>query len=536
MACRRELREFAGVHAPVFQPTFTALGKRCHMVFRWIANGALWLLIAGCETPAGGANIRWEIEDRSQNVETPSSSHPRPSIPLTFSELPAGEVLTVEAARSIAMSDNPDIHAARARLENALARVAEAKARYAPRFFFSHQSARIFQTPELVGRLGGLIQPTGGEGGFVPAGISGLLDALGRASSLDELAGNTNSYSEHLTGLSVGWVVFDGFVRDAAYRAAKYMEGAANASLDDVRRLLGKAVNNAYYQTQWAGERLRIAEADEAFSRGQWVSTEKLRDAGRATVADVENFRIRVLAAQAAVNAATGLRETGRVVLAELMGISEGKLPEHADLSPLANESADELKLPDAETWVAQALQQRPDLQQLDQFLQSEEENVRGARGLYWPMIGVGAAWGFDRGSNLRYESDDQTSGGGVEFRWELYSGGSRRAKVWQAESSRAETAARLSRQRLAVVSEVRKAVIELALAQDQIRLHRETVAVAKEHRRLIQESYQAGKEPLTRLNEAQRDFINAEAALTQARIRLRQAWSDLYAAAGHCW
>jgi outer membrane protein TolC len=115
-----------------------------------------------------------------------------------------------------------------------------------------------------------------------------------------------------------------------------------------------------------------------------------------------------------------------------------------------------------------------------------------------------------------------------------LFTGGARGAKVRGAEGRRAEAAATLNRLRLSVQAEVRKAVIDLTNAQTQIRLHRETVATALENRRVVQAGYLAGKENLNRLNEAQRDLITADADLALARIRLRQAWSDLHAAAAN--
>jgi outer membrane protein TolC len=57
-------------------------------------------------------------------------------------------------------------------------------------------------------------------------------------------------------------------------------------------------------------------------------------------------------------------------------------------------------------------------------------------------------------------------------------------------------------------------------------------VATALENRRIVQVGYLAGKEDLNRLNGAQRDFITADADLALARIRLRQAWTDLRTAA----
>jgi outer membrane protein TolC len=144
----------------------------------------------------------------------------------------------------------------------------------------------------------------------------------------------------------------------------------------------------------------------------------------------------------------------------------------------------------------------------------------------------LSGSWGFDRSSTLRYTVQDQSSAGAIDVRWELYTGGARRAKVRAAESARAEAAAALNRLRLAVQSEVRRSVIDVTDAQQQIRLQRERLETARENRRLIQAAYVAGKETLTRLNQAQRDFIEADANLALARIRLRQSWSDLNAAA----
>jgi outer membrane protein TolC len=330
----------------------------------------------------------------------------------------------------------------------------------------------------------------------------------------------------------LAYTIFDGFVREAQLMAAKHTHGASVYALADVERLIVQAVDAAYYQIQLAEEQIRIAHADEAFSLDQLQETQKLLDAGRANQVDVDNFKVRVLAAQATVTQAVGLRDSGRVVLAELMGVSDVDLPEDLRLSPLKEETEEDLTVPAVDEWIARALENRPDLMQLQEILNSREENVRASRGFYYPTVTFSASYGFDRISNMNYSQDDQSSAAGVEFRWELFTGGAREARVREAESSRAEAAANLNRLQLAVQADVRKAVIDLIDAQERIRLQRESLRTARESRRVIQAAYVAGKETLIRLNEAQRDFIKAEADLALARIRLRRAWSDLGAAA----
>jgi outer membrane protein TolC len=459
-----------------------------------------------------------------------------PGIAPDPASVPSDGILTLEVARQMALKANPDIHAARARLEAASARIDEAIAKLRPTLALTHTSTRTFHTPASRNRLNTLLQPAQPVPTDVTAepesvAVTTIINALRLPLYNPDLVGDSNSYSEHSSALTASWLLFDGFARQAQVLAARYVSRAVSASLADLERLIIQAVDAAYYEVQLAEEQTRIAEADEAFSREQFSETEKLRAAGRASQADVDNFRIRALAARANVIAAIGRRETGRVVLAELMGLGEATLPSAWMLSGLAEESVEDMTLPDPESWVERALSNRPDLGRLESLLRSEEENVRAAKALYSPTISLSGSWGFDRSSTIRYTRQDQSTAGVLDLRWDLYTGGARRARVRIAESGRTEAAALLRSLRLSVQAEVRRAIIDLADAQEQIRLQRESLKTARENRRIVQAAYVAGKETLTRLNEAQRDYIEAEVNLALARIRLRKAWSDLRAA-----
>lgn len=505
----------------------------------------LWLVMAtstaSCQRPLDSIQVILERHQKAV-AKLPESEREQlmPYGKAVVSEkadslLPA-DVLTLQQARAIAVRANPDVHAAQARLAAAAARIDQARARYFPSVVFSYSGARTFHTPASRNRLNLLLQPPQPA----PVGVdtdnltlTSLINALRRPLfGGTELKGDRNSYSEHSIAFTAQWTAFDGFVREAQVMASKYLYRATTMNLIDVERLIVQAVDRAYYQVQLAEEEVRIARAAEEFSQEQFDETDKLRAAGRATQADVDNFRVRVLSAQANVTNAVGLRDAGRVVLAELLGLTDGILPADLILSPLAEESADELAVPPPEPWIERALSNRPDVVQFSELLKAEEENVRAARGLYSPAVLVSGSWGFDRPSNLHYSVEDQSSAAAVEFRWELFTGGARHARVLEAESTRAEAAAQLNRLRFSVQSDVRRAIIDLNDAQQQILLQRESLRTAAENRRVVRASYLAGRETLSRLNETQRDFIATEVGLAQARIRLRLAWSDLNAAA----
>lgn len=498
-----------------------------------------WIAALSCQAPVdrldmavkrhSAAVARLPEEGKLQLLPPSRPIEPPPPDPL-----PEAGILTIDQARAIAMQSNPDVHASQARLELALARVAEVRSRYYPNLSFTHTTTNTFQTPANRNRLATALQPTSTipTDSESPPALVALLNALRRPFLSNEGDGDTNSFSENASSLSTSWLLFDGFVREANLMAAKYTSRASSQGVLDVQRLVVRSVEAAYHQVQLAREQIRIARSGEEFAREQFEETRKLQAAGRASSADVDNFRVRMLGAQAELTSALGLQETGRVILAELMGVEGSQLPPELVLSALEEETAEEMAAPEASDYMSHAVDERPDLRQLEELVRAEDENVRATYGLYQPVVSMVGSWGFNRTSNIRYEVDDQSSAAGVEVRWELFTGGARAARVRAAESSRAEVTAVMNRQKLAVESEVRRAVIDVRNAQDEIVLQRENLATAFENRRIVQAGYVAGKETLSRLNEAQRDYITTDANLALARIRLRQAWSDLRAAA----
>ncbi len=507
-------------------------------LFLWIGYSAL---SCGCRVPLSGSALAVHqhgsaisaLPDEERAAHAPYGS---PVVMEEAESLLPERLLTLWETRAIAVRANPDVHAAHARLQVALARIAQLQSQYLPTVSMTMNSSRTFMTPASRNPLGTGLQPAtfvASDGDTNNLAITGLLNALRGPLFGGGARGDMNPFSKHSFALSGSWLIFNGFIREAQVLASKHLYLASADSLLDVQRLIISAVDVAYYQVQLAQEQIRIARADEVFSQEQLDETTKLRAAGRATSADVNNFRVRVLAAKATVIAAVGLRDSGRVLLAELMGIPGAILPAALSLSPLIPETKEELELPDVSAWVERALGRRPDLSQFDRIVDSEFQNVRVADGAYLPSLNASGSWGYDRTSGYRMSEDDQSAALGIELRWELYTGGRRTAQVRAAEGLRAQAIADRNRLRLAVESEVRRAIIDLRNAQEQIYLQRENLEVARESRRVIQAGYLAGKETLVRLNEAQRDFVTADADLTLARIRLRRAWSDLRTAGG---
>ncbi len=497
--------------------------------------GLVWLCGVGCSAP--NVSLKEATRRHFQAItRDPDEAPPTMERVLhdPFGQLERPDTLRLEEARRVAMAGNPDLRAAEARLESARWAIARARAAFLPSLVLSQTHTRTFDTPASTNQLFSDLIPQSTTADFDPNREFSLttLIELSRQRNSYELGGDHNSFSQHTTALTASWILYDGYVRDAQVLAAKYQHRASAAALVDLERQIIQAVDAAYYRVQLAREQVRIAAADEAFSQEQLEETQKLENAGRAAKVDVENFRLRVLAAQANLSAARGVHDAARVILAELIGLGDAALPDHIELDLLSDESPNLLTLPSTDEWLARAMANRPDVEQLQHLTGAQREQVNMARGLFLPTLAVSGTWGFDRVSNLKYGEDDQASAVGIELRWELYDGGSREARLRQAESGVAEAVARTARLRLAVQSQVRQAIIRIRDRQTEILLRREALETARENRRVIQVGYLAGRDSLVRLNEAQRDYLAAEVELSLARVSLRQAWSDLNAAA----
>lgn len=443
--------------------------------------------------------------------------------------------LDIGRAREIALRGNPDIHAVRARLDQALARIGEARSTYFPTISLSHNSNRTFQTPASRSPISGPFLPQNlptSAATLQDLDVGTLLqllaDPLLRSNTTGGLGG---SFSQHSSTISATWTLFDGFTREATLLAAKHAHQATKMALSDVQRLLTQAVDGAYYQAQLADEQLRIAGADVAFSRTQLEAAQRRMQVGKSNQSEVLNFELRLRTAQANEVAAVGLLTNARTVLAELMGIDDARLPEEVILSSLADETESELTAPDADFLVLQALASRPDLASKEFELKSKMEEVRAAKGQFSPSLLLSGSYGFDRMSNIGYDNDDQASAGAIELRWQLFTGGLRTSRVRLRRGEQWQFAAELRALRQQVASEVRQSVTDVINAQEQVRLQRLNRTTATEQRRIVDAEYAVGKASLVRLNEVQRNLVDTEVQLASARIRLRQAWTDLRAA-----
>lgn len=417
---------------------------------------------------------------------------------LLFALIPlhAEEALTLEEAWRIALRDNPNEAATRARFEQALTRVQRARSAYHPQLEATGSGARVSFSETTQQQ-------------------NPLLD---------------DSAEQFEAALRATWLLWDGGARRNRLNAALSAAEASEASLQEIRMDLLANVGRAFTSAQLARENVRISTADAEFQNRQLQDIRRREAAGAASRADRLNFDIRRLAAENAAVTAKANYDTAMAALTALLGLdADHPLPAPSPVDPDAPAHAS----PDyADAW-AEARTQLPALRRAESQIRAAEANISVERGAYRPTLAAFGDVSATRTDDPAFTGDDVGNTVGLQIAWDLWDGGQRRARSREAELALDEATAGARGIELQAQSELANAITAYAAAIRSEEITRETLELTRENRDLVEAAFRAGQESLLRLNEAQRDYTTAESRAVQARLNREQAWINLRRARG---
>lgn len=428
-------------------------------------------------------------------------------------DLAGVDVLDLETAARIALAGNPSLAAARQRVIQAREAVSQARSAYWPRLDLTGSGARVTMSDTAYNTQLGNAQ---------------LLEGIGGPPAYVE---DPEDY--YTASLTASWVVFDGFARRFNLAAAKYGQQSSEAAREDAQRLLLSAVIGSFLNAQLALEGVAIAKADEAFNQ-RLLSEAKLRyDVGTGALSDVLNFEVRANSAQSERIVADRTYQTSRIGLAALLGLAQARLPDQTRLAELSPVSKEELQKPDLYAQLESAYNRRPDLRLNDRAVLQANALVKSARAQYWPTLTLSGSYDGERVEDLEFEGEDFGNTIALSLSYNLFAGGLYYAKHQEAKARLRELEHSLEGAKINITSEVQTVLARVDSAQQQLLLQRRNAKLVQRNRDLVEKEYKAGVGSLVRLNEAQRDLIQAQVSLAKARAALRQAWYDLETATG---
>jgi len=415
-------------------------------------------------------------------------------------------VLDLQTAQRMSLEENPGIAAARARFEQARARVAQATGAWWPSIDLSGQAMRTRRSDI----------------------------AYESAQQFDVMSGqSTDRNIESSTASLQGtWVLFDGFFRSFLQDQMEFGEKSFDAARLDSQRRLVSAVAEAFLNAQLTQTKVKIAAADKEFYEKQLVDAENRFNAGAGAWGDVLNIRVQLNSALTSLMLEKRRFEAAKYGLAALLGVTNATFPESLHLAELDRDCTTVVDQ-DAQKLIDEALAARPDLNRLSFQVQEAEAATGKAKAPFWPKIQLAGALNGSNQDSYSLQEDNFGNYIALNASWNLFSGGTDRAKLFEARQKKREAVYNLADQRNTVVSEVRQYIALLAAAAEQVRLQRESVILVEENRKLARSEYDAGASSLVRLNEAQRDLTTTYSRLAQALVSYHLARERLLAATG---
>jgi outer membrane protein len=408
--------------------------------------------------------------------------------------------LSVEEAVALGLEASPGLHASRARTESASARARELQAARLPSLKFGGGYARLSEVPPFEVTLP--ISPN-------PIVVS------------------QNYFNSYTLRLGVQQPLFTGFRLEAGAEAARMLEKSAGLDLERDRLEFAFTVKSAY----WALARAIAFEKAVAENIDQ--VTEQLKDVrafydqGLLTRNEVLRAELQLSNARLMLIDTQNAIDVARTSLNSLIG---WPLETEIELTTTAESLAASLPVEEktaggtASSLIQTALSDRADLRSADLRIKSSEAGVKAAKAAWYPQVLLTGNYYYYRPNPRLMPAQDKFYGSwdiGISLSLDIWNWGQTRSQTIQAEAQLAQ--ARDSRKLLGdqVSLEVIQSRLAVKQAREKTSVAREAVVQAEENLRITRERFRQG----VALN---RDVLDAEIELLQAKTNRTQAAIDL--------
>ncbi len=322
-------------------------------------------------------------------------------------------------------------------------------------------------------------------------------------------------------GISATQVLFDGFERKYSLISAKWEERQSFEAQKEAESLLVWSVASAYMDVQLAREDIKIAASDMAYNHQLAKEAHAREKAGTGSLSDLLNFETKVNSAKSSLIYAQQAHRESVYVLAALMGYKDSRLPpvELASLETITVQA----RVPDTNKKIETFLENRPDLKQSQYAIQIAQAGIQEEKSDFFPTVSLTGSYGASSVHETQYLSDKDYMGAslGINISFELFSGGSTRSKVRQAQSKKREMEKSLEEAKIEAQSEIRSAADNIASSREQLGLQEKNAGLMEKTRDLVEKEYKAGQQSLVRLNQAQNDLVATQGDLASARVAL---------------
>lgn len=406
-----------------------------------------------------------------------------------------GFSLTLKESLDSALKNNPDIAAAQKRMQAAGARLGQAVGSFFPTIKFDGTLGRNYSQPSTMQIT---VQTTAG------------------AVTQNYLLGVSDPGSTKTITTSLSQPIF----MAALLPGLKMAQKSFDASKEDLRKISQDVIFNvtqSYYNVLKAEKMILLALQSKEMAQNHLKQVKSMVDAGTATRADLLRTEVQLANSEVAlINAKNGY-EIAQNTFNCAMGADIYRETKLEDISPGGHLGM----VPDYSALLKMAFENRPDWKQYQLNIDIARENVGLARSGYFPSIILSGQTGSQIMEYPSYKSDSNSWSVTGVASWTLFDGLVTANKVREAGENLAAQISAETQLKNAIILDVRNNYLNLISLASTINLTKKSQESAEENYKVSEARYRLGA-------GTNIEVIDAQVALTQAKINYTQALFDL--------
>jgi outer membrane protein TolC len=400
------------------------------------------------------------------------------------------EDLNLRQCVSLALSQNPELMASNARIEQAQAAINQAQSSYLPKITASITASRSNDPLSVFGMK--LMQQSVVQDDFIVQKLN-----------------NPGDYTNINKRLEMQMPLYTGGLIDSYVRQAKgYLQAAQSGDMA-ARQQLTFMVYQAFDGVATAGAFAEVAEQGVKAAESFVKTSENLTAQGVLVRSELLTARVHLANVRVQLEQAQNQQDIAREQLKMLMGMS---LDEPVSLIKGSGVAALDIDLAAAK---AKALENNAQLQALRMQAQSTGAAVDGAKAAYLPTVGLMAREDWND-NNMALNHDSYTVAGVMS--WTLTDFGVTNAAVDKARATQSEMNAKVKKAEQEVVFKVSESYKKAAEAQNRVVSLQLNVEQAEEAARLVRQRHEGGVATMTEVLVAETQLLKAKADLIAAR------------------
>ncbi|WP_176598730.1 efflux transporter outer membrane subunit [Sphingobium sp. 15-1] len=412
---------------------------------------------------------------------------------------------TLDALETRALTANPDVAAAEARVRQARASLRSERASALP----SANASAI----------------------YLHATVPGV--DLGNSDESDQSGGGSQSLNFYNLGFDASWEVDLWGGKRRGVEAARAQLGAAQANVADAQVSLTAEIAQAYVNLRDRQQRITLAQEALARQREMLRLTEQRHARGTASALELERQRDLAEQGDAALLPLSAERDAYLNALATLAGEAPGALD-----AMLAAPTP--VPLPPAEVAMgdpAALLKRRPDVRAAERQFAAATAKIGVAEAARFPslsfmgLIGIG---GTSPGDLV--DLDKLAAIAMPRLSWSFLDFGRNAARVGQAEGARDEAAAHYRQAVLNALRDSEDALSRFGARRLSVASAARSKASADRTAALMRQRFDAGTATRIQLLDAERQSLSAALALTQGTAAMTADYIALQKALGLGW